>query len=69
MKRNSTSGLTPIASAVALLVLGASMAAQAQQADQSQGQEVVVTGIRASMQQSINQKRNADTLVEVVTAG
>ena len=68
MKRNSTSGLTPIASAVALLVLGASMAAQAQQADQSQGQEVVVTGIRASMQQSINQKRNADTLVEVVTA-
>ncbi|MBC3885123.1 TonB-dependent receptor [Undibacterium griseum] len=68
MKRNSKPGLTPIASAVALLVLGASMSAQAQQADQSKPQEVVVTGIRASLQQSINQKRNAESLVEVITA-
>jgi iron complex outermembrane receptor protein len=29
---------------------------------------VIVTGIRGSLQQSINQKRNSDTLVEVITA-
>ncbi|MFZ6849527.1 TonB-dependent receptor [Undibacterium sp. RuRC25W] len=68
MKRNSTPGLTPIALAVALLATGASTSVYAQQADQPQTQEVVVTGIRASMQQSINQKRNAESLVEVITA-
>ncbi|HEX6704453.1 MAG TPA: TonB-dependent receptor [Albitalea sp.] len=29
---------------------------------------VIITGIRGSLQQSINQKRNADSLVEVITA-
>ncbi|MBI3713769.1 MAG: hypothetical protein HY253_12525, partial [Burkholderiales bacterium] len=49
MKSNFKPGLTPIASAVALMVLSASMSAQAQQADQSKPQEVVVTGIRSAL--------------------
>ncbi|MFZ6649517.1 TonB-dependent receptor [Undibacterium sp. TJN25] len=61
------SKLTPIASAVALLVMSAATSAYAQQAD-ANPQEIVVTGIRASLQQSLNQKRNADSVVEVVTA-
>jgi len=80
--------LTPIASAVALLMLGASMSVQAQQAaapavqaaaptDQAaptvdQGVvvngEVVITGIRASKQKSLDVKRNADVIEEVVSA-
>ncbi|MFZ6774920.1 TonB-dependent receptor [Undibacterium sp. SXout7W] len=65
MKRNMTPGLTPIASAVALMVLSASFAAHAQEVG---GQEVVVTGVRAALEKSLNQKRNADSVVEVVTA-
>jgi len=61
------SKLTPIATAVGLMIMGAAMSAQAQQAQEAP-QEVVVTGIRASLQQSLNQKRNSDTLVEVITA-
>jgi iron complex outermembrane receptor protein len=74
---------TPIASAIALMLMGAASGAYAQQADTSQTDtttkpqttkqpvtmdSVVVTGIRASRQQSIQAKRNADTVVEVVTA-
>ncbi|MBC3931863.1 TonB-dependent receptor [Undibacterium curvum] len=68
MKRNSTPGLTPIASAVALMVLSASMSAQAQQADQSKAQEVVVTGIRSALQSATNIKRNANSVVDAVSA-
>lgn len=82
MKRNLTASsaarnLTPIAAAVAMLVAGASFSAQAQEvvaakpaatAEVDEGQTVVVTGIRASLQQSLNQKRNSDSLVEVITA-
>jgi iron complex outermembrane receptor protein len=64
MKKSLTTGLTPIAAAVALLSVSAGVSAQ--QAEKPQ--EVVVTGIRASLQQSINQKRNAESLVEVITA-
>lgn len=73
MKRNSAAGskaattLTPIATAVALLIMGASVSAQAQQAA-DKAVVLEVTGIRASLQQSINQKRNADSYVEVITA-
>ncbi|MFZ6863645.1 TonB-dependent receptor [Undibacterium sp. Ji67W] len=68
MQRNVKPGLTPIASAVALLVMSASMSVSAQQADQSQAQEVVVTGIRASMQNAINIKRNSNAVVDAVSA-
>ena len=82
MKSNSTpmkSNLTPIASAVAVLLMSASFAAQAQEtaapaapkvvaAAEPAVQEVRVVGIRASLQQSLNQKRNSDSNIEVITA-
>ncbi|CDG84767.1 TonB-dependent receptor [Janthinobacterium agaricidamnosum] len=60
--------LTPVAAAVALLAV--SIAAQAQQTAPvaPDMQEIVVTGIRASLQQSLNQKRNSDSVIDVITA-
>ncbi|MCA1863024.1 TonB-dependent receptor [Janthinobacterium sp. HSC-3S05] len=60
--------LHPIAAAAALLSM--SMAAQAQQARSAAPamQEVVVTGIRASLEQSLSQKRNSDSVIDVVSA-
>ena len=52
---------------MALLALSVAMPAYAQDAQQN-GEVVVVTGIRASLQQSLNQKKNAESLVEVITA-
>jgi iron complex outermembrane receptor protein len=43
-------------------------AAGAQAAPSGELQEVVVTGIRYSLEQSIEQKRAANTVVDVVTA-
>ena len=72
--------LTPIASAVALLVMAAAMPAYAQQADDAASkadskstdkggiEQVTVSGIRGSLQKSLTQKRNADSHVEVITA-
>ncbi|MDT7836609.1 TonB-dependent receptor [Aquabacterium sp. OR-4] len=65
MKLSPTPLATPIATAALLALLGT--AAQAQPAA-TPTQEVVVTGIRGSLQQSINQKRNAESRVEVITA-
>jgi len=65
-----TFSLTPLATAAALLVLGTQANAQevSGTATTDNTQTVVVQGIRASMQQSLNQKRNADSYVEVITA-
>ena len=71
--------LTPIAAAVAVAIAGAvaapafaqtaaAPAAAASAAKVDDVQRVEVTGIRGSLQSSINQKRNADSHVEVVTA-
>lgn len=75
MNSNSASTktcLTPIAMGVALLLIGAATPAFAQQADQAaqpaQVEQVVVSGIRASLQQALQKKRNADSVVEVVSA-
>lgn len=74
MKSNLKLNLTPIASAVSVLIVTAAMAtsmsAQAQQAEakKDETQQVTVTGVRASMQQSLNQKRNAESHIEVITA-
>jgi iron complex outermembrane receptor protein len=70
-----------IAGAVSILVLGMASQVQAQDlgnaasgatADQAErpgeASTVVVTGVRAALEQSIRQKRNADAVVEVVTA-
>ena len=60
---------TPIAAAVAVMVAGLSFSAQAQQAAAEDVATVVtVTGVRASLEKSLKQKRNADSVVEVVTA-
>jgi len=78
---------TPIASAIALLLMSAVLQVHAQAqtpatpvapeapaADKQEekkepaAQQVTVTGIRASLQQSLNQKRRADSRVEVITA-
>jgi iron complex outermembrane receptor protein len=66
---------TPVAPAVALVLTGLALSAQAQQAAASaapasapDAQQITVTGIRASLQQSLNQKRNAETAVEVITS-
>jgi iron complex outermembrane receptor protein len=64
MKRN----LTPIASAVAILITSSALTAHAQDTKQAADTVVVVTGVRAALAQSINQKRNAESLVEVITA-
>lgn len=62
--------LTPIASAVAIMMLGGSISAQAQQAatPQQPVEQVVVTGVRAALQKSLEQKRASVTDVEVITA-
>ena len=65
---------TLIGTAVAMALFGHERAAQAQAAGaqaaapSSDLQEVVVTGIRYSLEQSIEQKRAANTVVDVVTA-
>jgi len=46
----------------------ASAAAGAQEARPGEAQTVIVTGVRAALEQSLRQKRNADAVVEVVTA-
>ena len=57
--------------AIAAAVAGMAMAAGqswAQTAPVQQSQTVIVTGVRAALEQSLRQKRNADSVVEVVTA-
>ena len=57
--------------AIAAAVAGVAMSmgqAQAQEAPGAGPQTVVVTGVRAALEQSLRQKRNADAVVEVVTA-
>src|SRR4051812_44757717 len=71
--------LTPIAAAAAVVLAGAMAPVHAQSAAapasaasaaaaKDDVQRVEVTGIRGALQQSLNQKRNADSHVEVITA-
>src|SRR6476469_1455739 len=61
---------TAIAAAAALLMMGAGAPVRAQSsADPDlQVQSVVVTGVRAALEQSLRQKRKADAVVDGVTA-
>ncbi|MYN06754.1 TonB-dependent receptor [Pseudoduganella aquatica] len=60
---------TPIAASVSIALLGLAMPVHAQtQAPAAAVQSVEVTGIRASLEKSINVKKNADSNIEVVTA-
>jgi len=58
----------PLASAVTLALVGLSLQAHAQQQTPQTTETVTVTGIRASLEKSIETKKNADSVVEVVTA-
>jgi iron complex outermembrane receptor protein len=61
---------TPVASAVTLALFGAAFQVAAQQAPApvDTRETVTVTGIRASVEKSLETKRGADSLVEVITA-
>lgn len=66
---------TPIAAAVSLTLLGVAFTAQAQQAEPAaakpettQLEQVVITGIRASLQTAANIKKNASAVVDAVSA-
>ncbi|MDP1899253.1 MAG: TonB-dependent receptor [Rubrivivax sp.] len=58
---------SPIAAACSTVLLAAG-AAQAQQAQPADAQTVVVTGMRRSIESSIAVKRNADSIVEAISA-
>ncbi|SHM66280.1 iron complex outermembrane recepter protein [Duganella sacchari] len=58
---------TPIASAVFMMLACGAAPAWAQSADTPM-EQVVVTGIRASLEQALTRKRNSDTLAEVISA-
>ena len=57
----------PLASAVTLALLGLAFGAHAQQKPATT-ETVTVTGIRMSIEKSLETKRNSDTVVEVITA-
>src|ERR1700740_899616 len=70
---------TRIALAVAMVFCGPALPAHAQQSDtkpadaaanngQGQVEQITVTGIRASRQQSLAKKREADSVMDVVSA-
>ena len=52
----------------ALVLAPVAGAAETQAADEEVIEEIVVTGIRGSMQQSLERKRNADHFVDAITA-
>jgi iron complex outermembrane receptor protein len=61
----------PITSAVTLALLGMAFGAHGQTADTKQPQvldTITVTGIRGSIEKSIDTKKNADSVVEVITS-
>ncbi len=59
---------TPIASAVAVVLMGVMVPSQAQQATPADMTTVTVTGIRASLETAVNVKRNANAVVDAVSA-
>lgn len=60
---------TPIASAVAVVLMGVMASSHAQQtAAPAEMNAVTVTGIRASLQTAVNVKRNATSIVDAVSA-
>ncbi|MFZ6743174.1 TonB-dependent receptor [Undibacterium sp. JH2W] len=73
MKRKAANNLTPIAAAVAVMVMSVAMTAQAQETDAKKAskdevQQVTVTGIRSALQNAVNIKRNANSVVDAVSA-
>jgi TonB-dependent receptor len=66
MSKNSSFKMTPVAAAVAsALLMGASHSAIAQD---NEVEEIIVTGIRGSLQNSMNTKRNNTGVVDAISA-
>lgn len=59
---------TPIASAVAIVLMSTALSVQAQQTDPKEIDAVQVKGIRGSIEKSLDAKRDEDTRVEVITS-
>src|SRR5688572_18564153 len=57
-----------LGSAAAFAMMGVASGAQAQTQDAGVTEEVVVTGIRGSLKQSIDIKRNSATIVDAINA-
>ncbi len=66
MMAGQQGGRTAIALAVSSAMMGMSAGVAAQEPVETQ--TVVVTSVRAALEQSLRQKRNADTVVEAVTS-
>lgn len=65
--------MTVLMASTAILIAGPALAQTAPTQEPTEGEvdqveEIVVTGIRASLQSALSQKRNADNLVEVIEA-
>lgn len=73
--RSNFSGVSALAVAVAIFAMptvalaqAAAPAAAADEADADQGQEIVVTGFRASLENAVNKKKSSDQIVESISA-
>lgn len=58
----------PIASAIAIVLMGAALQAQAQQAELKEIDKIQVKGIRGAIEASLDSKREDDNRVEVITS-
>ncbi len=61
-------GVSALAVAVSAFVLPSAAFAQEAPADEAAGEEIVVTGFRASLENAVNVKKKAETIVESVSA-
>lgn len=68
MTRIRKSLIAASASSLAIMAAGAAMAQTQAQSGVTEVDEVVVTGIRASLQQSLETKRSSNSIIDVVTA-
>ncbi len=59
---------TPVAAACAVMLIGLAGNVQAQQADPTTVDTVVVTGIRRGIEDAISVKKNSDSIVETISA-
>ena len=59
-----------LAGSAAVLTHGTALAQDAEVADESaeEGNQIIVTGIRSSLASALNEKRDADSLIEVIQA-
>ena len=59
---------TPLAAGISVAILAGNVMAQDQVVSEGAMEEIVVTGIRASLQRSMDVKRNMDGVVDAISA-